>query len=90
MREILKGESSRSSEVREFRAGRDRRKEGGRMFSLENVSSRFEAVNGNRRKYFCMYVYVYMNSFVCVCIYQLCRYTKSGKSTFRGTMNHET
>lgn len=84
MRKILKGEkgekgeSSRSSEAREFRAGRDRRKEGGRVFSLENIPSQFEAVNGNRRKYSCMYVYVcmYVNVLVCMCISVVLIYEK--------------
>lgn len=34
-----------------FRAGRDKRKENGRVFSLENVPRRFEAVSGKRGMY---------------------------------------
>lgn len=79
MREILKGESSRSSKAREFRAGRDRRKEGGRMFTLENVPSRFEAVNGNRRKYLWMYVYMYMDVILSMCVHISCADTRKAE-----------
>lgn len=84
-----RGESSRPAEAREFRAGRDKRKKGGRVFSLENrVDLRLSMENG---KSVLMYVYVYILSYICVCmrVPVVCRCTKSGKSIFRKTVNCE-
>lgn len=67
--ECMKGKNSRPAEAPEFRAGRDKRKEGGRVFSLENVPSRLEAVGGKRRKCACVcvrVVYMLFCAYVCV------------------------
>lgn len=67
-----------------LRAGRDKRKKGGRVFSLENVASRLEAVSGKWRKcarvcvrFVCMLffrMYDCVCVFVCVCTY-VCKCT---------------
>lgn len=66
MREILKGgESSRLAEAREFHAGKDKRKKGGRVFSLENqVDLRLSMENG-KSMLVCMYAFVHVYMYTC-------------------------
>lgn len=54
-------------------------KEGGRVFSLENVPSRFEAVNGNRRKYLWMCVCIRILFCLCVCVSISCADTRKAE-----------
>lgn len=61
-----RGESSRPAEAREFRAGRDKRKKGGRVFSLENrVDLRLDGKR-KKRAYVCVYIYFCVSVYVCV------------------------
>lgn len=94
MEETLKGGKSSPAEAREFCAGRDKRKKGRRVFSLENrVNLSMENEKGvSVRTYVCMCAHLCMcvcfrvTKYICVC--QLC-VPNSGKSTFRGTVNRE-
>lgn len=79
MREILKG-AGRSTEAREFCAGRDKRKKGGRVFSLEDRVGLRLSMEKREKVCLCMFAFVYL--YVCICVPVVCRNTKGRKNIF--------
>lgn len=53
-----RGESSRPAEAREFCAGRDKRKKGGRVFSLENRMDLRLSMKTGKSVLVCAYVHM--------------------------------